>query len=240
MMSLSKARKPLQLLATMCMSLAIHGCATIDYAQLKPGGFKGSVIVLWVAEGGSSGDGKFLFVPDPNDPLTFTRADPSSPGGKIRPRLMYTDGGSIPRIAQVFNGLSPWGYAPAYMVHDWLFVARHCLVDGAADSRHEETKDVAFEDSAAILGEAIQGLVAARKVKRNDVAASAITGAVETQIARSLWDKRGACVESQVRPEHVAAANAAIPGSVAVRGRLPEIPAHARAGSARIVSKMTF
>jgi len=39
-----------------------------------PGGsFYGSVFVMWVGEGNGSGDGNFLFVPDPRDPLIFTR-----------------------------------------------------------------------------------------------------------------------------------------------------------------------
>nr|WP_249779640.1 DUF1353 domain-containing protein [Bradyrhizobium sediminis] len=40
---------------------------------------------------------------------------------------MYTDGGSIPRIAQIFNGLSPWGFGPAYIVHDWIFLRSQLL-----------------------------------------------------------------------------------------------------------------
>ena len=92
------------------------------------------------------GDGNFLFVPDPRDPLVFRRADPQSHGAVIQPGLMYTDGGSIPKIAQVFNGFSPWGYAPAYMIHDWLFVGRHCLVDGEPGSRFDQIRDVDFDD----------------------------------------------------------------------------------------------
>jgi hypothetical protein len=112
------------------LGLALSGCATVDYLHTPAGQFKGTAFVMWAGEGNGSGDGNFLFVPDPRDPLIFTRADPQSLGGVIQPGLMYTDGGSIPKIAQVFNGFSPWGYAPGYMIHDWLFVGRHCLVDG--------------------------------------------------------------------------------------------------------------
>lgn len=106
------------------LGLALSGCATVDYLHTPAGQFKGTVFVMWVGEGNGSGDGNFLFVPDPRDPLIFTRADPQSLGGVIQPGLMYTDGGSIPKIAQVFNGFSPWGYAPGYMIQDWLFVGR--------------------------------------------------------------------------------------------------------------------
>jgi len=116
-------------------ALVLAGCASVDpdYASLMAGHFKGSLVVVWVGEGGGPGDGRFLYVPDPDDPLTFKRNDPKAPGAVIRPGIMYTDGGSIPKIAQAFRGFSPWGYAPAYMIHDWLFVARHCLKDGSPD-----------------------------------------------------------------------------------------------------------
>jgi hypothetical protein len=69
-----------------------------------------------------------------------------------------------------FNGFSPWGYAPGYMIHDWMFVGRHCHVDGEPGSRFDQIRDVGFDDSATILAEAIQALVASNQVKANDVA----------------------------------------------------------------------
>ena len=131
--------------------LMLGGCAMVDFWHTPPGYFTGSVFVMWVAEGNNAGDGIFLFVPDPRDPLIFHRPDPNSHGAKIQPGLMYTDGGSIPKIAQVFNGLSPWGYAPAYMIHDWLFVGRHCLVDGEAGHRFDEIRDVNFQTRRRFL-----------------------------------------------------------------------------------------
>ena len=222
------------------------GCSSIDYERLAPGTFSGSLFVMWVDEGGPSGDGTFLFVPDPRDPLIFRRADPNAPGNTIRPGLMYTDGGSIPKVAQVFKGLSPWGYAPAYMIHDWMFVARHCIVDGRNDERFSQVRDVNFDDSAAILGELIKALVYAERVDPNDVAANAITGAVGSVVAKQLWDKRGACQAQQVIPKDIAAAEAAIPGSTKARTlrtfRLPESAAApvAPTKAAKIVSRVTF
>lgn len=127
--------------------------------------------------------------------------------------MMYTDGGSIPRVAQIFNGLSPWGYAPAYMIHDWLFVARHCRRDGDGDPAYAGAGDLSFRDSYQVLDEAIATLVAERRVARNDVARSVITTAVASPIARKLWDQSGACANEKVSPEDVAAAESAIPGS---------------------------
>ena len=127
------------------LALFLGGCATVDCPR-PPGHFTGSVFVMWVGEGNQSGDGNFLFVPDPRDPLIFPRASPQSHGAVIGPAIRYTDGGSISKIAQVFNGFSPSGYAPAYMIHDWLFVGGYCLVDGEAGSRFNQIRDVNFDD----------------------------------------------------------------------------------------------
>ncbi len=227
---------------TLLCLLGLSGCTSIPYSRLEAGSFTGSLIVIWVGEGGGSGDGRFLFVPDPRNPLVFKRPGKTGRGGVIKPRIMYTDGGSIPKIAQAFNGFSPWGYAPAYMIHDWLFVARHCIVDGTADARQLELADVTFDDSIEILGEAIQTLVASRQVAANDVAASTITSAVGTPIARSLWDRAGACAESQISKEHLAIAEATIPGTAAVAGRVPARARDAEAQrlTSRIVTRVNF
>lgn len=232
------------------LGLALSGCATVDYLHTPAGQFKGSVFVMWVGEGNGSGDGNFLFVPDPRDPLIFTRADPQSHGGVIQPGLMYTDGGSIPKIAQVFNGFSPWGYAPGYMIHDWLFVGHHCLVDGEPGSRFDQIRDVNFDDSATILAEAIQALVASNQVKRNDVAGETISGAVDSIVAKNLWDETGACAASAVSARDRAAAEAAIPGSTTALRRKnfnieafklpPETPRAAPVTPAKIVTHVTF
>lgn len=232
-------------------ALTLGGCATVDFGHTLPGRFTGSVFVMWVGEGNQSGDGNFLFVLDPRDLLIFRRPDPQSHGAVIQPGLMYTDGGSIPKIAQVFNGLSPWGYAPAYMIHDWLFVGRHCLVDGeAGKTRFDQIRDVNFDDSATILAEAIQALVASNQVKRNDIAGETITGAVDSIVARNLWDQTGACAGSAVSAKDRAAAEAAIPGSTtALRERNfnieafklpPETPHAAPVAPAKVVAHVTF
>ncbi len=54
-----------------------RGVRDVDAEAARAGGtgqFSGSVVVLWLGDGpGSQGDGRFLFVPQPNDPLRFTR-----------------------------------------------------------------------------------------------------------------------------------------------------------------------
>ncbi|WEX76106.1 DUF1353 domain-containing protein [Sinorhizobium numidicum] len=225
---------------------ALSGCISLDYSDLKPGTFSGSLFVMWVGEGSaSSGDGRFVFVPDPKDPLTFRRSDSGAPGAVIRPGLMYTDGGSIPKVAQMFKGLSPWGYAPAYMIHDWLFTAHHCILDGEDDARFDDVRHVTFRDSAVVLGEAIRGLVEAGSVRRDDIAGSAITAAVNSAVAKNLWDIRGACVRNKVSADHVAAVEAAIPGSSTLSmGRAFKLPPSTQRIAPRerasIVSRTTF
>lgn len=190
----------------MVMCAALAACTTTNLYQSAPvGRFSGVLLVMWVGEGQSgSGDGKFVFVPDPGNPLTFVRSNPALPGAVLRPGTMYTDGGSIPKIAQLFTGLSPWGYAPAYMIHDWLFTARHCIVDGSTDPIHDSVRSVNFDQSGTILIEAIRTLVAENKVRQNDVAVSLVNTGVRSGTARRYWNEKGACARDAVSDEHLA------------------------------------
>ncbi|MGO6883243.1 hypothetical protein ACC734_18975 [Rhizobium ruizarguesonis] len=202
---------------SIALVLFATSCTSIHYSRLSPGEFTGTLFVMWVDEGGSSGDGRFVFVPDPNKPLTFTRPTSSPAPTVIRPGVMYTDGGSIPKIAQVFNGLSPWGYAPAYMVHDWLFVARQCLTDGSTDPQFQWVANISFHQSAEILGEAIKALVRSKQVRKEDVAASAITLAVTTPIARKSWYAKGACKLPHLDAADLLAVDRAVPRSAGLK-----------------------
>ncbi|WP_245294598.1 DUF1353 domain-containing protein [Rhizobium anhuiense] len=194
------------------------GCTTIDFDKLPAGSFSGTLIVMWVGEGALAGDGKFVFVPDPNDRLTFTRAE--NPSMPIVPGVMYTDGGSVPKIVQPFRGFNPWGYAPAYMVHDWLFTAHHCLEAGKKDPVYMAVADVGFDDSGRILGEAIQTLMAKKVVSKNDVAKTAITAAVRSPVARNIWDSGPkTCARDAVTPAHLVEIERAVPGSTADEAR---------------------
>lgn len=219
-------------------------CAPVNYAALPEGEFSGSLFVMWVGEGDARGDGKFVFVPNPDAPLLFRRG--GSPGvAEIRPGLMYTDGGSIPKAAQLFKGFSPWGYAPAYMVHDWLFVARHCLRDGKATEAQKDLAAVDFPTSAAILGEAIRTLVAERRVGPNDLAGAVISGTVNGPISRAIWDRDGQCEARAVSDAHRAEVERAFPGrSKAGLRRALDAPdgftAAARGPRARIIAEISF
>lgn len=192
--------------------MSAGGCGFVNYDEAPEGQFTGSLFVMWVEEGGRLGDGTFVYVPNPRDPLTFVRGG-SSDFREIRPEMMYTDGGSIPKAAQLFEGFSPWGYAPAYMIHDWLFVARHCNVDGEATQEEQKIAGMEFQTSADIIAEAIKTLVRQERIKDNDVAPRVISSTVAGPISRGFWEKEGACKASRVSEMDRLAAEAGIPGS---------------------------
>ena len=106
------------IVAALC--LVLSACVS-PYFAAQPGPMRGAVFVMWV------GEEKFVYVPGPDGKnLAF---ETTSLGRVIAPGMMYSDGGSIPRAAQVFRGFSPWGFGPAYIIHDWIFYGRHCYVD---------------------------------------------------------------------------------------------------------------
>lgn len=195
--------------------LLVSGCGSLDYENVSANGqLDGRLFVMWVGEGSpNSGDGKFVFVPNPSDPLRFTRRDSENRevGPTFQPGLMYTDGGSIPRLATVFKGFSPWGYAPAYMVHDWLFIANHCVIDGMATEEQMKVEGMMFKESAIVIAEVIKSLQISGQVATNDIAASAISSAVAGPISRRLWQRNGACSEHTVSDEHMHAVLRAFP-----------------------------
>lgn len=230
--------------AALCC-LILSACATTSrYQDATPGHFEGVLLVMWVGEGNSSvGDGKFVFVPDPAKPLTFARSDPSRPGAVLRPGTMYTDGGSIPDIAQLFTGLSPWGYAPAYMIHDWIFTAHHCLEDGNTDPIYEPVRGIDFNQSATILIEAIRTLVAENKVDKNDVAVSLINAGVRSRIAERYWTQPGACARDAVSEKDLAAiAKVFSPNSQGIFRRANKLSPSAFTGSqvAEVLTRIEF
>lgn len=188
----------------------LTACGQVDYNAAPEGTFTGALLVMWVGEGTQSGDGRFVFVPSPNTPLTFTRNNPDASVTTIRPEMMYTDGGSIPRAATLFNGFSPWGYAPAYMVHDWIFVARHCLTDGTPTKAERQVEGMSFIESAEIIAEAIKTLIASERVQPNDVAPRVISGTVAGPISYDRWTVKGACAEDRVSETHQRQVRAAL------------------------------
>jgi hypothetical protein len=166
-----------RLLVVLAVStVALSACdAQRAYDSTKVGQFAGVVEVRWV------GADTFLFVPDEKDPFRFTAPD----GKVIQPQPIYTDGGSIPRIFWSVPGYSPWALGPAYVIHDWLFMAHHCQTQGYTATT--------FEDSARIMAEAIKTLMEAGKVHKDVPLFASVVAAVKTPFAQNIWKSENAC-----------------------------------------------
>jgi hypothetical protein len=119
---------------------------------------------------------------------------------------MYTDGGSIPRPFRVFKHYSPWGYAPAFIVHDWLFHMRHCQLPGY------EKYDV--EGAAWIMSEVMKTMMEQdEEVATDKLALYAMFEAVRSPVAAKLWNqsKEESCKEPRAEPEGVTPSPAPAP-----------------------------
>jgi hypothetical protein len=166
----------------------LNGCSSMHYARVSPGELKGRLIVEWYDRD------SFVFIPDPENPLTFTR-----PNGKgvIEPERMQTDGGSIPRFLWGFKNYSPWGFGPAFIVHDWLFVAHH-----NGDPRYSE---YTLEESALVMSEVMKTMMEKERVEKGVTPQKFVMYsmylAVKSSIARQWWDR-----EPAVTPEFTARA----------------------------------
>ncbi|MDZ4312881.1 MAG: hypothetical protein U1A24_20230 [Cypionkella sp.] len=201
--------------------LTLTACGSVDYDDAPVGRLSGTVLVMWVGETeAGEGDGRFVYVPSAT-PLRFERTNPSATLKTIQPEMMYTDGGSIPALAQVFKGFSPWGYAPAYIVHDWLFVARKCVNDNSANPDQAAVAQMPFGESATVAAEVIKTLIDTNTVAPNDVAPQLIASAVAGPIAKSRWDARGACARDKVTPAHVDMIRRALPAPPGARSAQP-------------------
>ena len=103
----------------------LSGCVTVfaPPEKISGGGLDGKTLLEW-------DDGyRFVFRPKQGQALvyTFPVSHPLAKRlGSITPRSMYTDGGSIPRIFWSVDGLSPWEYGPAFVIHDWIFNRHYC------------------------------------------------------------------------------------------------------------------
>lgn len=180
---------------------------------LAPGEISGNLMVFWV------GEDRFIYYPHQADPLTYTYPRPpdGSPPRTIQPGVMYTDGGSIPQAVRGIAGFSPWSYGPAYVVHDWLYLAHRCVAAGAIgrlrpEDRAEALKagDVSFAEAARLLAAVIAALAEAEVVPRRRFVPGIIFIAVYYLSARRNWDARepGGC--RPVSPEDLARIEASI------------------------------
>ncbi len=153
----------------------LSGCASLHYRNTDTGELSGKLTVQWLTPD------QFLFLPDPQDPLSFTRADAT----RIVPGAIYTDGGSVPRALWAVKNYSPWGYAPAFIIHDWLFEMQHCNLEGR--------RDYDVQEAAQVLSEVIKTLMERQEqIPANPFVLYSMHEAVRSPIAARLWD-HGSC-----------------------------------------------
>lgn len=175
------------------VSVALQSCVSPRFDLKDPGRLSGILMVFWV------GEDNFVYYPHHADPLTYHLPEELSDrlGGikSIQAGLHYNDGGSIPRAVRGLDGFSPWGYGPAYVVHDWIFAARHCLLTGQKQRLHprdheeaDKVERIDFPTSADLLAGVIAALVAEERVPERALAPGAIYTAVDSVIARRIWN----------------------------------------------------
>lgn len=164
------------------------------FDALEPGELIGRPTLTWV------GMDEFVFVPDRTAPFAY-RTSAALGGRLITPGLMRTDGGSIPRVLRGHTRFSSWGYAPAFLIHDWIFHAKKAQVT----TEHSWT----FEESADVLGEIMRTMMTReyrraggqidvggyvdfsgrrRFLEKAEDTLFLIHTAVRSFVARDLWD----------------------------------------------------
>lgn len=162
---------------TMLLSatLLLAGCGTVMYERVPQGQLQGKILVQWIEPD------VFVFIPDRQQPFRFRR----STGEVIQPGRMLTDGGSIPRPLWILRNYSPWGYTPAFIVHDWLFEMKHCGLPGIERYDHRE--------AAEVLAEVMKTMMESGKVDVDKPTLNSMYLAVASPIAEASWNN-GKCV----------------------------------------------
>lgn len=150
--------------------LACRPASAETYDLFSVGKLSGKLVVQWIEPD------KFIFLPDKDVPLTFVRSN----GDKIVPGRMITDGGSIPRPLWILRSYSPWGYAPAFIIHDWLFAMKQCRIEGYARYDHEK--------AATVLAEVMKTMMEMKKVETDKLTLLSMFAAVNSSIAEDLWN----------------------------------------------------
>jgi hypothetical protein len=118
----------LRIIALLCLTLSlVLSCSSQRFYNKVEGRgqIRGYPTVKWVKPE------RFVYDQNLNRGFEFRRAN----GEIIRPQAILTDGGSIPRQLWDKKGFSPWTYAPAYLVHDWLYEAHRRKIPAGVNAR---------------------------------------------------------------------------------------------------------
>lgn len=179
-----KAKLRMWIVLTAIISSSLIGCATRHYESTVAGELEGDLIVEWRKPN------SFVFLPSSENPLRFTRGTNNE---VIQPDRMWTDGGSIPRPLWVFKNYSPWGYGPAFIVHDWLFHMQDCELPGY--TKYD------LETAATIMSEVMKTLIEDPMFDYGDESSMYLMyKAVQTEPARTAWEDRNcAPVDEKVK-----------------------------------------
>lgn len=116
------------------------------------------------------------YIPDSKKPFYFKRHT----GEIIKPGRMYTNAGSIPSFLQWIDGLKPWDYGYAYMIHDWEFDAHRCHL---INKNFEEVRDTMMEAVKTMIEDGLGE-------KRLYIFTKIFDG-IDSIFARIIWDKKG-------------------------------------------------
>jgi hypothetical protein len=170
--------------------LFLAACATWSHDNIRDGIFDGVATVEW------AGEDSFIYRPSKEHPLSFQPSFWKGTNKRIVPRLMYTDGGSVPRFFWNIPGLSPWGFGPAYVIHDYIFAVHRC---GWYDP---DVAEINFDKSAEVLAEVGKALIDLHYIKHD--ALDAIVWGVKTHYARTLWDTPGDPIKDCATPKSFA------------------------------------
>ncbi len=155
----------------------LGGCSDFEYNKLQTGKLKGRLIIEWISRD------SFRFIRHSTDPLRFTRFD----GTTITPDTMVTDGGSVPAALRSVKTYSPWGFGPAFVIHDWLFQMKSCKLPGY--------EKLTLETSADIMAEIIKTMMEAKDYGEPDkLTLYSMHQAVKSRYAKDMWDN-GVCVQ---------------------------------------------
>jgi hypothetical protein len=166
-----RLRRRCLLVLGLLFATTLAGC--VSWITYGDGDLSGHVVVVWNRQD------KFIYVPDNTDLFSFK---PSFMKTRIVPGMMFTDGGSIPRVFWSVPGLSPWAFGPAYIIHDWIFVVHRCHWDAPP-----EVAAITFEQSAQILAEVGKSLIRSGLIDDNRL--EEIVWAIQTKYARDIWDR---------------------------------------------------
>jgi hypothetical protein len=174
-------------LIALAAAAMLGGCTTLIARQpvLSGGKLTGELALAW--------DNGLQFVAYPVEGNELAYALPkghrlAASLGTIKPELMYTDGGSIPRAFWSFQGLSPWEYGPAFIIHDWIFNQHYCKKD-AYPVTLAEANDILLD--AMVL---LDAQVTARhgKPAHNTAEVRQLIDGAVTNFSASAWNK-GTC-----------------------------------------------